>query len=96
MGHPARSVTVTLTLPEEIYERVAEAATLEQRQLEDLMSELVAEGLDSHQSVRALLEQVSVQYQTRLGQAGKLNQSAEEVLQELRDLREQAARELYP
>jgi hypothetical protein len=96
MSHPARNVTVTLTLPQEIYERVAEAAVLEQRQLEELMGELIAEGLDTHKSVRDLMEQVSAQYRARLAQEGKLDQSAEEVLQELRDLREQVAGELYP
>ena len=89
-------VQVTLLLPKDLYERAAQAAAKEQRQLEDLLSALVAEGLDTHTTVRELFERISEQYRTRLAREGKLNQSADDVLQELRTLREQIARELYP
>jgi len=89
-------VQVTLRLPKDLYERAAQAATEEKRQLEDLLSALVAEGLDAHTTVRELFERVSEQYRARLAREGKLNQSADDVLQELRTLREQIARELYP
>jgi hypothetical protein len=91
-----RTVQVTLTLPETVYERVAEAAGREKLQLAELLATLVAEGLDAHATARELLERVSTQYRARLADENKLSQSPEEVLRELRDVREQVARELYP
>lgn len=96
MSSTDQAVQVTLLLPKDIYERVAQAASQEQRQIEDLLSALIAEGLDAHATVRELFEHVSEQYRGRLAREGKLQQSSEAVLQELRTLREQIARELYP
>lgn len=79
-----------------MYERVTHAAGVEQRQVEDLLRTLVAEGIEAHTTIRALLEHVSADYRARLAREGKLEQSADDVLQELRDLREQITRELYP
>ncbi len=96
MSATDQTVQVTLTLPKDIYERAAQVAVSEQRQLQDLLSALVTEGLDAHLTVREIFEHVSGQYRARLAQEGKLHQSPDEVLQELRDLREQIASELYP
>lgn len=87
---------MTLRLPTDMYERVTHAAGVEQRQVEDLLRTLVAEGIEAHTTIRALLEHVSADYRARLAREGKLEQSADDVLQELRDLREQITRELYP
>jgi uncharacterized membrane protein YheB (UPF0754 family) len=96
MSNTEQVVQVTVKLPKEIYERVARTAAGEQQQLEDLLSVLVTEGLDAHGAVRELFEHVSAQYRARLAREGKLDQSADEVLQELGTLREQIASELYP
>ena len=96
MSRAEQTVQVTLNLPKDIYERVARTAVGERRQLEDLLNALVAEGLDAHATVRELFERVSEQYRARLTGEGKLDQSADGVLQELRTLREQIVRELYP
>jgi len=56
---------------------------------------LVAQGLAAHGTVRQLFEQASALYRARLAREGKLGQSSEEVLKELRDVREQIASELY-
>ena len=96
MSSAEQTVQVTLSLPKDIYERVARTAVGERRQLEDLLNALVAEGLDAHATVRELFERVSEQYSARLTGEGKLDQSADGVLQELRTLREQIVRELYP
>jgi hypothetical protein len=96
MSATDRTVQVTLTLPEEVYTRVAEAAAREERQLVELLATLVAEGLDAHATSRETLERVSIQYRARLATENRLNQSPEEILQELGDLREQVAGELYP
>jgi len=96
MSRAEQTVQVTLSLPKDIYERVARTAVEERRRLEDLLNALVAEGLDAHATVRELFERVSEQYRARLTGEGKLDQSADGVLQELRTLREQIVRELYP
>ena len=96
MSSIGQTVQVTLRLPKDVYERVTQAALMEQRQVEDLLSALIAEGLEAHGTIRELLEHVSADYRARLAREGKLQQSPDDVLQELRDLREQIARELYP
>ena len=96
MSSAEQTVQVTLSLPKDIYERVARTAVEERRRLEDLLNALVAEGLDAHATVRELFERVSEQYRARLTGEGKLDQLADGVLQELRTLREQIVRELYP
>ena len=96
MSTRSQNVKVTLTLPKDVYERAEQAAAEEQRQLGELLSGLVAEGLEARASVRELLEHVSTQYRARLAREGKLEQSPDELLQELRGIREQVTRELYP
>ena len=96
MGSIGQTVHVTLRLPQDMYERVTQATLMEQRQVEDLLRTLVAEGLEAHTTIRELLEHVSEDYRARLAREGKLDQSSDDVLQELRELREQITRELYP
>jgi len=95
MSSSGQTVQVTLRLPKEIYERITQAALREQRQVEDLLGSLIAEGLEACTTIRDLLEHVSEDYRARLAREGKLQQSSDDVLQDLRDLREQIARELY-
>jgi hypothetical protein len=96
MNSIGQTVQVTLRLPKDMYERVTQAALREQQQVEDLLRTLIAEGLEAHTTVRELLEHVSEDYRARLAREGKLQQSSDDVRQELGDLREQIARELYP
>jgi hypothetical protein len=96
MNANVQTFTVTLQLPKDVYERVSQTASHEQRAFEDMLSTLVGEGLSVHASVRELFEEVSAQYRARLVREGKSGQSSDEVLQELRGLREQIANELYP
>lgn len=96
MNAPGNTLEVTLQLSQEIYEQVVRAAKKEQRKIEDLLSVLIAEGLETHATVRELFEQASAQYRGRLTREGKLDQSSDRILEELRTLREQIAGELYP
>ena len=96
MSISEQTVPVTLLLPKELYERVVRAAAYEQRRLEDLLSALVAEGLDTHATAREVLEQVAAHYRARLAHEGRPHPSSGEVLQDLRKLREQIAHDLYP
>ena len=96
MDANVQTFTVTLQLPKDVYERVSQTASHEQRAFEDMLSTLVGEGLNVHASFRELFEGVSAQYRARLIREGKSGQSSDQVLQELRELREQIANELYP
>lgn len=96
MSNVDQTVAVTLQIPKGIYQQASQTAAHEQRKLEDLLGLLIVEGLYVHATVKQSLELVSAQYRDRLAQEGKLDQSPEEVLQDLRTLREQVANELYP
>ena len=96
MSTSTQTVQVTLTLPRDLYERAAKTAQAEQRQIAELLSSLVAEGLTQRDSPREAFERASASYRARLAREGKLDQSPDEVLQELREIREQVARELSP
>ena len=96
MNATVPTVTVTVQLPQDVYERIFQTATHEHQPFEDMLSSLVNDGLRVHLTLRELLEQVSAQYRARLIRERKSAQSADEVLHELRQLREQVADELYP
>lgn len=90
------AITVTLRLSRDVYNRVTRTATEERQSVEDLLSTIIPEGLDAHSGVRELFNQISEQYRLRLEHEGKADQTRDEVLEELRVIREQVARELYP
>jgi ferritin len=93
---PNETVQATVTLPKDVYSRIAHAARDEDKSIDEFMSALVAEGINAHASLRELFEKVSALYRARLEREGKLHQSPDEVMQELGSLREQIASELYP
>ena len=96
MNVNGQTITVTLQVPRDVYDRASQTASRERRPLEDLLSRLLAEGLNVHGTVREVFEQVSAQYRARLRDEGKLSQSADGIMQELHELREKIAEELYP
>ena len=69
---------------------------MEHRPVEDLLDSLIVEGAGQPCRHPGNTEQVSQDYRARLAREGKLSQSANVVRQELSDLREQIARDLYP
>jgi hypothetical protein len=96
MSATDQTVQVILELPKEVYRRIEARARKEQRPPEDLLSALVAEGLEAHSGVREIYERISDRYRDRLSHEDQLHLTPEEVLQELRAIREQIAHELYP
>ena len=96
MVSTGQTIQVTLQLPRSTYERVSQAAFTEQRKVGDFLNDLIVEGLETHMTVRALLERVSEDYRARLAREGKLDQPSDAVQRELRALREQTAHDLYP
>ena len=95
MSSGDQTVEVTLRLSKDRYEQMQQAARMEHRPVEDLLDSLIVEGLDSRASTREILEKVSQDYRARLAREGKLSRSADAVRQELSDLREHIARDLY-
>ena len=91
-----QTVQVTLPLSHDLYERVAQAASDQQRTMEDVLTTLVAEGLETHATAREILERLSDQYRARLDEQHQLHRSPAQVLQDLRDCRERIADALYP
>jgi len=87
---------VMLTISPEVYAQVQQVAAKEDRKLDEFLQALIVEGLDNHLSTRQIFEAIARSYQGRLQQEGKLGQTREEVLRDLRELREQVANELYP
>lgn len=86
----AGTVTTTIEIPRELMERAEHTAEREQRSLKDLLPDLIQAGLDSHEDMRVLWERVSESYQNRVGEA-ELSKPSEQVLEDLRDLRERLA-----
>ena len=72
MSSIGQTVHVTLQLPKDMYERITQAALMEQRQVEDLLRTLIAEGLEAHTTIRELLEHVSEDYRASLGARGEV------------------------
>jgi gamma-glutamylcysteine synthetase len=95
MSNTDQTITVTLRIPESVYQQAAITAAKEQQAVEELLSARLIEGLTAHATVRSILELVAGQYRDRLQRENQFNQSPEQVLQKLRDIREQSANELY-
>jgi len=89
-------VSITLTLPRSVVDRVGELAKQKHASLDDQFGLLVANGLQAELSVGERLKRLSDVYRARLDREGRLNQTAEEVMDELRRIREQVADELHP
>ncbi len=89
------TVTTTIELPRELLERATETARRENRSLDTLLPDLIEAGLDSLEDIRQIWERVSASYRKRVGEA-ELAKPSEQVLEELRDLRERVAHALYP
>jgi uncharacterized protein YpuA (DUF1002 family) len=89
------TVTTTIELPSELLDRAVDTARREKRPLEALLPDLIQAGLDSHDDIRQIWERVSASYRQRVGEA-ELNKPADQVLEELRDLRDRMAHALYP
>jgi hypothetical protein len=93
MSAVAETEEVTLRLSRKTLERAGDIAAREKRGIQDVLANLVDEGLTSHLSIKELLDRASESYRSRLESEGKLHQTADEVLSELSDLRERLASE---
>src|SRR5438045_3528893 len=96
MASQSDSVTIELELPRAEYERVEAQARKEKRSVSQVIPLLLESELRRREKARRMLEEASESYREHLASEGKLDQSPEEVLAELRQLRDEVAHELFP
>ena len=93
-----RMTTITLEVPDELANRLKkfESTTLIEilKKLLDIL-ELSSSIIPSNKSPEETLADLSHQYRTRLEQQGKLNDSVEQILSELADIRDKVATHDY-
>ncbi len=87
---------VRVLLPRETARRVEEVAEQENRSLDEQTALLLDEALDARSSPREIFQRLSSDYRSRLAREGKLDQTPDQILEELRRIREEVANELYP
>lgn len=86
---------ITITLPHAIVEQIEAMVGETGSTLESESARLIELGLRTKQDVRRQWRELSESYRARLSREGKLEQSPEDVMEELRRIREQVADELY-
>lgn len=89
-------VAVTVSVPKDILDRIEELATERKTTRDREVESLLRIGLKTRSRIRESFDRLSESYRARLAREGKLNQTFEEVMEELRKVREQVANELYP
>jgi hypothetical protein len=87
---------VRLTIPEPTYKRAEREAARRHRKVEDHLKWLLERAIETEDEPRRLLEQVGRSYRAQRARAGKTQQSAEDRLEKMREIRERVAGELYP
>ena len=90
------TVPITLHLPRSLYERLQQTAEAQHQTPEEVLSAVLSRDLDRQAIAREALEQARKSYRERLEREGKLNQTPEEVLAELAEVRQRIANQLYP
>jgi hypothetical protein len=94
MNTSSSTVHITLELPKEVYDQAIQIAGERHCPVEALLADIIDEGLQAHDAEQ-LWGKMAEAYRDRLSQSGKLNQSTEEVLEDLAAIREQVANEFY-
>ena len=90
------AVNVVMSLSQTTYDQIQKMAIANHQKTEELLTNLITEGLDAQSTTRQILERISKEYRDRLSQEGTLDQSSEKTIQSLRELRENIVNELYP
>jgi len=96
MEDTSSNVQLTVLVPGSVYERLEKLAANERQDIAHVAGRLLEERLDSRNTFNQRMTALSDKYRQRLAREGKLEQAPDEVLEELRVLREQIANELYP
>ena len=89
-------VNVVMSLSQTTYDQIQKMAIANHQKTEELLTNLIMEGLDAQSTTRQILERISKEYRDCLSKEGTLDQSSEKTIQSLRELRENIVNELYP
>lgn len=89
-------VPVTVMLPRSLLDELNDRAREKHGTVESELESLVEKGLEADLSYRERFDRLSEMYRERLKREGKLDQTPEEILDELARIREQVANEMYP
>jgi hypothetical protein len=90
------SVSIVVELPSEDYARLAAHARDERATVSQIIPSLLSSALRRQKKAKDLFAQASRSYRTRLAKEGKLGQTLDEMMGDLREIREEVAEELFP
>src|SRR5258708_39755373 len=90
------NVRVTLTLSRRLMEQLDELAESRKSTRERELQWMIEDRVRRQLEVREHFERLSEMYRARLDREERLNQSEEEIMEDLRRIREQVANELHP
>ena len=88
--------SLTLQLPFDVVERIRESANESHRPVEREAQALLERGLSARERLRQSADRAYREYQEHLKRAGEAEPTAEELMDQMRRIREEVANELYP
>lgn len=89
-------VALTVSIPQSVLKQIEELARDAKTSREREFESLLRIGLKTKRSYQDRFDRLSETYRARLAREGKLNQTFDEIMEELARVREQVANELYP
>ncbi|SRR5258708_24009455 len=96
MAAQTDGVTIQVELPRKEYKRVEAQTRKEHLSESQVIPGLISSELRRREKARRLMAEASESYRARLAKEGKLDQTPEEIFAELRAIREEVAKELFP
>lgn len=89
-------VDITVKLPRSVVENLDDLASSHRSTRDVEVRSLIEDRLRRQKEGREAFDRLSAMYRTRMEKEGKADQTSEEIMEELRELREKVANELYP
>ncbi len=89
-------VSITLTLPRSVVERVRKSAEKSHRSVEQEATVLLQTGISKGAALRESLERARSAYDAEIKRAGKSRPTTEELWEQMRRIREEVANGFYP
>ena len=89
-------IAVTVKLPRSIVERVDRRVAEHHSTREHQVAKLVESGLDAEMTWQERFDRLKTMHRERMQREGKLDQTEDEIWEELQRIRDQVANEYYP
>ncbi len=90
------TVSLTMTLPKSLVDQIESRAHKWNDSLDHKIEDLLLKGIEADLTTEERFSRLSDMYRARLAREGKLDQTFDEVMEELARVREEIANELYP